>query len=111
MYTGSDADETTDQHEGYVAGRRADGTLTDIWTDIEGHTLGSYTAYVPRCECGWVGTSCSPTAGGYRAAEQAWWDGHLRAFLADRPPRGASTIPPTVVHGGFVPEGSTAQRT
>lgn len=104
MYTGPDADEATDQHEGYVAGRRADGTLTDIWTDTERPAPGVYTGYVPRCECGWIGSWYSPTARGYVAAEQAWRDGHLNAFLADRPPPRASIMPPTVVHGGFVPE-------
>ncbi|MGH4024573.1 MAG: hypothetical protein ACRDRV_08315 [Pseudonocardiaceae bacterium] len=103
LYCGSDADEFTDEHEGWVAGRFRDGSLSDIWTDVHGCADQTVTAYLPRCECGWIGTAVPATSGGYNAAERQWRSRHLPEVVATRPaPR---LLPePACVQGSFVPE-------
>ena len=103
LYRGSDADEFTDEHEGWVAGRFRDGSLSDIWTDVRSCAEDAFTAYLPRCECGWMGTDVSATSGGYHAAERQWQSRHLPTVVAARPaPR---PLPePACVLGSFVPE-------
>src|ERR1700742_657670 len=96
LYRGSDADEFTDEHEGWVAGRFPDGSLSDIWTDVRSGSTQPFTAYLPRCECGWVGTAVPAAPGGYNCAEWQWRSRHLPEFVAARPAR--SPLPqPTYV--------------
>src|SRR5262245_40348774 len=90
LYEVSYSDEAHEGHKGYVAGRRADGGLTDIWTDVRVHLDGRYAAYVPRCACGWTGPPFSTTPSGYAACEQLWRDRHLALFLRTREPHSAS---------------------
>jgi hypothetical protein len=78
--------EGTDGHQCVVAGRRADGALTDLWGDVRARPDGRYVAYVPRCECGWTGPPFSNTPGGYAACQQLWRDKHLQPFLRARIP-------------------------
>jgi hypothetical protein len=42
-------------HRGYVAGRYRDGALSDIWTDVARCAERTFTAYLARCGCGWLG--------------------------------------------------------
>jgi hypothetical protein len=83
LYTGAGSDETTDEHEGYVAGRRTDGTATGIWTDVTRCGV-DLTGYVPACECGWAGEPHPADRAGFAAAERAWLDGHFRGVLRER---------------------------
>lgn len=81
LYRADAVDRATDGHQGYVAGRQADGGLTGLWSDVRSHLDGRYVEYVPRCECGWTGPPFSNTPGGYAACEQLWRDKHLLPFL------------------------------
>lgn len=102
LYEVSAGGEATDGHEGYVAGRLADGLLTDSWTDVRVHLDGRYAAYVPRCECGWTGPPFSTTPRGYAACEQLWRDKHLESFRRAREPRcdpPSIGWTPRVIHG------------
>lgn len=103
LYDGPDSDEFTDEHEGWVAGRYADGSLSDIWSDVRACPSGMFSAYLPRCECGWIGPAVPPTPGGYSAAERQWQARHLAEMVAGRPPR-RSLPTPVSVRGSFVPE-------
>jgi hypothetical protein len=103
FYAGSDSDEFTDEHEGWVAGRYPDGSLSDIWTDVRACAEPNFTAYLPRCECGWMGTALTATPAGYRAAERQWRTRHLAEVVARRPVRRARPEP-ACVPGSFVPE-------
>lgn len=97
-----DVGEDTDGHQCIVAGRKADGGLTDVWSDVRAHRDGCYVAYVPRCECGWTGPPFSNTPRGYAACEQLWRDKHLQLFLRARKPRPGKppiTWEPRVIHG------------
>lgn len=103
LYSGSDADEFTDEHEGWVAGRLPGGTLTGIWTDVRSRAERTFSAYLPRCECGWVGTAVPATPGGYNSAARQWRTRHLPEVVAGRPAR--RPLPePACVQGSFVPE-------
>lgn len=104
LYHGADADEFTDEHEGWVAGRRADGTLSDIWTDVRDCPKGTYSAYLPCCECGWAGPAVPATPGGYRAAERQWQKRHLADVIAGKRPTRRALPEPAYVTGSFVPE-------
>ncbi|MGH4017938.1 MAG: hypothetical protein ACRDT0_01565 [Pseudonocardiaceae bacterium] len=104
LYCGPDADDDSDEHEGYVAGQHPDGTLTGIWTDVLRCAGGDFTAYLPRCECGWSGPRFPVTAGGYAASQQCWRDEHLMPFLAGRDARAASHTQPAAIRGDLVPE-------
>ncbi|MGH3794295.1 MAG: hypothetical protein ACRDSP_05350 [Pseudonocardiaceae bacterium] len=104
LYNGSDSDEFTDEHEGWVAGLLPDGSLSGIWTDVRDGADQTFSAYLPRCECGWVGMTVLATPGGYHAAERQWRAGHLAEVIARRPVR--RVLPePEYVQGSFVPEG------
>lgn len=82
LYSGPGADEVTDEHEGFVAGRLADGALTDIWTDVTAAPAGTYSAYLAACECGWTGSARhAVNPQGYDAAQRAWLAGHFRPLL------------------------------
>jgi hypothetical protein len=97
-----DVGESTNEHQCLVAGRLADGRLTD-WRDVRLHMDGRYAAYVPRCECGWTGPPFSCTPDGYAACEQLWRDKHLQSFLRAREPRygrSLTTWEPRIIHGG-----------
>jgi len=104
LYSGSDADEFTDEHEGWVAGRSADGSLSDIWTDVRSRPEGSFSAYLPRCECGWAGLAVPPTEGGYQAAERQWSSRHLAEVITGARPVSRPLPEPAYVLGSFVPE-------
>lgn len=94
-----DVDESTGEHQCLVAGRQADGRLTDVWSGVDNR----YLAYIPRCECGWTGPPFSCTPGGYAACERLWRDKHLQSFLRAREPRyrrPSTTWSPRVIQGG-----------
>lgn len=103
LYSGADADEFTDEHEGWVAGRSVDKSLSDIWTDVRSCPEGTFSAYLPCCECGWVGPAVPATPGGYRAAERQWQVRHLTEVITGRPARRLLPEPAFVI-GSFVPE-------
>jgi hypothetical protein len=94
--------EGNDEHQCVVAGRRADGALTDLWDDVRARPDGRYVAYVPRCECGWTGPPFSNTPGGYAACQQLWRDKHLQTFLRARIPlrQPLTTWASRIIHGG-----------
>lgn len=107
LYIADDADEDTDEHEGFVAGERPDRTLTDIWNPVGSAPDPAYSALVPRCECGWRGPPFSVTPAGYAACEQLWRSHHLAPFLKARQPNYGRPSPawrPHIIEGGFVPE-------
>jgi len=111
FYIAEDADEDTDEHEGFVAGELPDRSLTDIWTVVGAAPIGRYTALVPRCECGWRGPAFSVTPAGYAACERLWRIAHLVPFLRARQAdyaRSSLAWRPQVIEGGFVPEGLPA---
>lgn len=102
LYVGQDADETTDDHEGYVAVRDGNGSLSDIWADPAQHPG---VAFVPRCECGWAGPDLPLTADGHTAARQRWHEDHLQPLLQARPRRRpAGDEGPGVIIGHYSPE-------
>lgn len=110
LYRLDDADEAPGEHEGYVAGRHADGYLTSISTDVRVHLDGRYLAYVPRCGCGWTGPPFSTTPSGFAACQRLWRDKHLEPFLRAhgreyrrRPPSEVGWTP-RVIHGALAPE-------
>jgi hypothetical protein len=76
-----DVDEGGAEHHCFVAGRKRDGALADVWSDAQAYLDGYYVAYVPRCDCGWTGPPFSATPSGYAACEQLWRDKHLQPFL------------------------------
>jgi hypothetical protein len=84
LFIGVAADESTDEHEGFVAGLDAAGRATDIWTDVRDR-LSEYAAVVARCECGWSGLPRAADAAGLRAAEREWIDGHFSAVVGAGP--------------------------
>lgn len=101
LYVGDDADESTDEHEGYVAVRAVDGSLSSIWADPG---LGTGVAFVPRCECGWTGPDLPLSVDGHAAARQRWYEDHLQPFLLNRPRGCATADGPGVIVGHYVPE-------
>ncbi|MGH4016666.1 MAG: hypothetical protein ACRDSL_22575 [Pseudonocardiaceae bacterium] len=107
LYRVDDADEALGEHAGYIAGRRADGYLTSISTDVRVHFDGRYVAYLPRCGCGWTGPTFSATPSGFAACEQLWREKHLEPFLRAREPRyGRPSVgwTPRVIHGALAAE-------
>jgi hypothetical protein len=84
LFIGPAADESTDEHEGWVAGLDAAGRATDIWTEVR-DGLAGYVGLVARCECGWSGVPRPPDAAGHRAAEREWIDGHFAAVVGTGP--------------------------
>ena len=104
LYRVDDADEAAGEHQGYVAGRQANGYLTSISTDVRGHPGDRYVAYVPRCRCGWTGPTFSTTPSGFAACQRLWRDKHLEPFLRARPRQyggPAASWKPRVIHGGL----------
>ncbi len=107
LYIAEDADEDTDEHEGFVAGVLPDRSLTDIWTMVGAVPDERYIALVPRCECGWRGPPFSVTPAGYAACERLWRTRHLAPLLRAREQdngRPSRSWRPQVIEGGFVPE-------
>ena len=82
FFIGSGADEVTDDHEGFVAGRYRDGALSDIWTDVSRCAPGTFVSYLPACECGWYGSDLPSDPSGYRACQRAWLEEHFAAAVA-----------------------------
>ncbi len=101
LYAGEDADESTDEHEGYVAVRGFDDSLSNIWVDP---MQQPGVAFVPRCECGWTGPDLPPTADGNAAARQRWHQDHLQPLLHTRLPGRTVADGPGVIIGHYVPE-------
>lgn len=67
----------TDDHEGYVAGRYRDGSVSDIWTNAARCAHGTFIAYRPACECGWAGAWQACTEVAYRQCQQDWATEHF----------------------------------
>lgn len=101
LYVGQDADETTDDHEGYVAVRDSDDSLSTIWADP---VQQPGVAFVPRCECGWVGPDLPLSADGHAVARQRWYEDHLQPLLRTRPRRRPAGEEPGVIVGRYSPE-------
>ena len=98
-----DPTEGVPDHHCVVAGRRADGRLTEAWSDARTRSDGRFVAYVPRCDCGWTGPPFSFTPSGYAACQRLWRDKHLESFLRAREPRtgrGRAGWAPKVIDGG-----------
>jgi hypothetical protein len=77
FFIGSGADEMTDEHEGYVAGRYRNGSRSDLWTDVTRCAEYTFIAYLPACECGWTGTDSPATEPGHRQCEHDWAAQHF----------------------------------
>lgn len=86
LYTGERELPGSDDHEGFVAGRYRNSAHSDIWTDVRRCAEGTFSAYIPACECGWRGNPHPVTDGGYRGARQAWVDTHFAAVYRTVPP-------------------------
>jgi hypothetical protein len=79
LFTGPGADEATDDHEGYVAGRYPDGTYSKIWTDVTECADGTFLVFAPACECGWRGDQDHPaTPAGHLACQPTWVHDHFQ---------------------------------
>jgi hypothetical protein len=89
LFIGPVADEATDEHDGYVAGRYRNGALSDIWTDVTRCAARTFTAYVAACECGWTGTP--KPAVGFHSAQYEWFQRHFQDVVAVA---GGSTVLP-----------------
>ncbi len=83
LYIGRVEVPASDDHEGFVAGRYRNGVLSNIWTDVRRCAAGTFTAYVPVCECGWLGSDEPVTESGYSACERAWVDEHFGVLPVD----------------------------
>lgn len=77
LYIGPVEIPDSDEHEGYVAGRYRNSAYSDIWTDVRRCAAGTFTAYVPACDCGWRGHDQPATEHGYRASQQDWITQHF----------------------------------
>lgn len=77
LYIGEPEIPSSDDHEGFVAGRYPDGAYSGIWTDVRRCGDPTILAYAPACECGWRGTDHPATPAGYATARQAWFDDHF----------------------------------
>ena len=77
FFLGPGADAMTDEHEGYVAGRYRDDSLSDIWTDVTRCAELTFIGYLPRCECGWIGTDQTYSDAGFRQCQQDWATQHF----------------------------------
>ena len=93
MLCGGVAENTSESHIGYVAGRYRDGSRSDIWTDVRRCAHATFTRYVAACECGWYGKDHPATPSGYQASAREWAHGH-RAAVAD--PNGVDRTSVTV---------------
>lgn len=83
LYIGSVEVAGSDDHEGFVSARTADGRDTGIWTDVR-QPDSDYTGFRAGCECGWLDDGFTPPdAGGHRAALHAFVHRHF-AVLAGR---------------------------
>lgn len=85
LFIGRLSDESTDAHEGFVAGRSGDGALSDIWTDVVGSGPDAFDAYVAACECGWSGAPRPVDARGYRSAQRDWLHDHFLRLVPVAP--------------------------
>ncbi|MEU7812978.1 hypothetical protein [Pseudonocardia sp. NPDC049154] len=85
LFIGREADEATDEHEGYIAGRYRNGALSDIWTDVTRCAQGTFTALVPACECGWRGLPQRPDRRGVDRCWSAWFTEHFVRLAVARP--------------------------
>lgn len=98
----AETEELTGEHDGYVAGRMADGQLTGMSIDVRMHLDDRYVAYVPRCRCGWTGPTFSTTSSGFAACERLWRDRHFEPFHRAREPQyGRPSVGwrPRIIHG------------
>ncbi len=85
LFIGPGADEATDQHEGFVAGRYRNGALSDIWTDVTRCAEGTFTAFVGACECGWRGPLHAPDGLGAEDCRREWLTHHFAHLCELRP--------------------------
>jgi hypothetical protein len=85
LFIGSGDGAHTDAHEGYVAGRYRDGTLSGIWTDVLKFPQWTFTAYAPACECGWLGQMQPATGGGHLACRRLWIHQHFESLETVQP--------------------------
>jgi hypothetical protein len=60
FFIGSGADEMTDEHERYVAGRYRNGSRSDIWTDVTRCAEYTFIAYLPVGATGVCSTGSEP---------------------------------------------------
>jgi hypothetical protein len=77
LFTGHLIDSGIDQHRGYVAGRYRNGVLSDNWTDVTRCADGTFTAFVPVCECGWRGQPQKPDGSGIERCRREWSGEHV----------------------------------
>jgi hypothetical protein len=100
FFTGAGADAMTDEHEGYVAGRYRNGSVSDIWTDIARCVEHTFIGYFPACECGWTGAEepCSEAA--YRQCQQDWATQHFIPEVLPLVRRPVTSGAPTTVSTG-----------
>lgn len=68
------------EHDGYVAGRYRDGSVSDEWTEVERCAHGTFLGYLPRCTCGWTGRERPASARGAAACRQEWFLEHAPAL-------------------------------
>jgi hypothetical protein len=94
---GAGADAVTDEHEGYVAGRYRNGSVSDIWTVAARCTRGTFIGYRPACECGWTGAWQPCTEAGYRQCQQDWATQHFVPEVLPHVRRPVSAGAPTTV--------------
>ncbi len=76
---------TDDDHDGYVAGRYRDGSVSDEWTDVERCAGGTFVAYLPRCTCGWSGRDRPVSGPSVMACRREWFLGHVVVLPAVEP--------------------------
>jgi hypothetical protein len=71
------------EHEGYVAVKLPDGTLTDRWSGE--YESAEPAAFVAACSCGWTGDTAYLPGGidspGHDEAEEAWAREHIRPLV------------------------------
>jgi len=65
-----------DPHQGYVAGRYRDGSLSDDWTEARRCADRTFVRYVARCTCGWIGLDDAPDERGAERCERDWRADH-----------------------------------
>ena len=96
LYIGPGEVPGSDDHEGFVSGRTADGRDTGIWTDVRDDP--GYTGFRAACECGWRDDEFrSPDADGHRAALQAFVDRHFAPIAGHRPDPARDFLTPWAV--------------
>lgn len=84
FFIGAGADQTTDDHTGYVSGRYRDGSQSDIWTDVTRCAYATFVSYRPACECGWMGAKYPCNEVGFEACQRAWINDHFIPHVAAR---------------------------